>query len=33
MTEHRGRFVLLLDHRNLVTPEALMASAERGSSN
>jgi purine-binding chemotaxis protein CheW len=33
MTEHRGRFVLLLDHRNLVTPEALMASAESGSSN
>ena len=33
MTEHRGRIVLLLDHRNLVTPEALMASAERGSSN
>ena len=33
MTEHRGRIVLLLDHRNLVTPAALMASAERGSSN
>lgn len=31
--EHRGRSVLLLDHRNLVTPEALMASAESGSSN
>lgn len=33
MTEHRGRVVLLLDHRNLVTPEALMASAGTGGLN
>jgi len=33
LAEHRSRVVLLLDHRNLVTPEALMASAGTGSSN
>ena len=33
LTEHRGRIALLLDHRNLVTSDALMAAAERGSSN
>ncbi|HEY3443277.1 MAG TPA: chemotaxis protein CheW [Paludibaculum sp.] len=33
LAEHRGRVVLLLDHRNLVTHEALMASAGTGSSN